>query len=256
MMPRAGPDNSCAAGADRGAQEIFDGKEKAEVMRDNIIEVVTKAQAQPVRRFVVSSTVPERALIWTTTAERRRAQARWKGAMIESSSLRVLKVAWALDGLLFGGKRRRPVHFRHDPTSDTIEVGYAFAGDGYLMKITKLHRTEVQKALLAMERASMIIRVHFPLGDGKFERRIFPALPFTHDATVASPPMTPLHTHHYGVTEFKGKPPYPQRLPNPRETARNYALAREGGRSARDLMDTPNALSNGAAVTNQDEEHQ
>jgi hypothetical protein len=103
---------------------------------------------------------PDRALTWTSPAQRNRILNRWRSAIFVAfgDQARCMRVAWVLSDLFHTKK------------------GFAFASDPYLAKQTGLPVNKVQESLTKLDRGGGIIRAH-ALANGKSQRRIFPSLP-------------------------------------------------------------------------------
>ncbi len=112
------------------------------------------------RKFLIigSGQLPAGAIGVPSGRERLRVMDRWREAiaMAFDREARPLKIAWALQGMLFGS-------------------GESFAGDDWIGTAAAIPVKKVDDGLRLLEDAGAIIRAHRRRHDGTFQRVIFPA---------------------------------------------------------------------------------
>jgi hypothetical protein len=101
---------------------------------------------------------PPQTLSWRSAAERNTKLRALRRAIMTvfSEQTRVLRIAWALEGLF------------------NVKTGYAYPSNSWLAKETGVQENHVQAALLTMEQAGAIIRRTI-LHNGRQQRVIYPA---------------------------------------------------------------------------------
>ena len=101
---------------------------------------------------------PPQTLSWRSATERNRKLRAWRRAIMTvfSEQTRVLRIAWALEGLF------------------NVKTGYAYPSNSWLANETGVQENHVRAALLTMEQAGAITR-HTIVYNGHPQRIIYAA---------------------------------------------------------------------------------